>query len=299
MKFDALVDKLILENTDDLKSKLDWFETFIKRERVRPSGMVSERMYANDARKIAKLFIENNIDVEKFFSENNHYDEYMISLIEREMKKISEKSELDSSLKSVDSWWSMFEPLLKTLEETLRENLTKAMRKIQTEVGSENLRYYIDQTGKQNEEIEKLKIEYQNAPRHGQEGFDRDRNMVLRAKIDILQSDKMKYHPFSWLMQYTTNMGEPEFSSIIEKVINDTIEANKNKLKKSIAKAIKDENVTDVEEKSIRIGDLGFEGDFELTFDNGSKRTLRTQAIGAGGYNIQSFHYRYLCKFVK
>lgn len=299
MKFNDLYKRLILENVDELKSQLDWFDTFIKKNRVRSFAFVSERTLANDARKIAKLFIENNIDVKQFFSENSHYDEYMISLIETAFDKLKEKSKLQSSLSQIDSWWSMFEPLLKTLEETLRENLTKAMREIQTEVGSENLRYYIDRTGKQNEEIEKLKIEYQNAPRHGQEGFDRDRNMVLRAKIDILQSEKMKYHPFSWLMQYTTNMGEPEFSSIIEKVINDTIEANKNKLKKSIAKAIKDENVTDVKEKSIRIGKLGFEGDFELTFENGSKRTLRTQAVGAGGYNIQSFHYRYLCKLLK
>lgn len=41
----------------------------------------------------------------------------------------------------------------------------------------------------------------------------------------------------------------------------------------------------------------GFQGLFKITFTNGAILYYKTQSIGAGGYNIQKFHYRYLTDF--
>lgn len=312
MKFNDLYKRLILENVDELKSEMDSLEDAIVRNR---QGMVmySDRVVLNQARKVANLLITKNIDFNTFLSLFPSYSDYSKSLVETSFDKLKEKSKLQSSLSQIDSWWSMFEPLLKTLEETLRENLTKAMREIQNEIGTESLKSFLFKTSKHREDAEKMKQELNDLrikaknPEYIQTLNDFQKKDFLN-KMSIMPSiihrtegEIYTKHPLYWLTRYIPKGGivEPEYSEIIEKVIKDSIEKNKEKLKISVAKAIKDENVTDVKEKSIRIGDLGFEGDFELTFDNGSKRTLRTQAVGAGGYNIQSFHYRYLCKLLK
>ena len=51
--------------------------------------------------------------------------------------------------------------------------------------------------------------------------------------------------------------------------------------------------------KEVKIGVKGFEGVYEINFTDGSKFDLVTQGIEAGGYNIQSFHYRYISKIEK
>lgn len=44
-------------------------------------------------------------------------------------------------------------------------------------------------------------------------------------------------------------------------------------------------------------GRKGFEGVIDFSFNNGSSFRFNTEAIGAGGYNIQIYHFRYLHKF--
>lgn len=44
-------------------------------------------------------------------------------------------------------------------------------------------------------------------------------------------------------------------------------------------------------------GRKGFEGVIDFAFNNGSSFRFNTEAIGAGGYNIQIYHFRYLHKF--
>jgi hypothetical protein len=285
------------QNSNIIKSEMDELEFFIKRYH---EGAVSysERVLKNKARNIAKLIVQNGINIEDFKSSYIDYSEYAFELVESEILKLSQKSNLENSLKQIDSWWIMFEPVLKVLETTLRENLTKTMREIQNDVGSQSIRSYIDKTAKQNEEIEKLKKERLDLVNQGNPIQNKDELLFLKMKIDNLETEKIKHHPFSWLLKITNSTEEPKFTEIINKTIDDTIEFNKTKLKISIAKAIKDQEIVNVKQKSVRIGNLGFEGDFELKFKNGLTKTFRTQAVGAGGYNIQSFHYRYLCKLL-
>jgi hypothetical protein len=44
----------------------------------------------------------------------------------------------------------------------------------------------------------------------------------------------------------------------------------------------------------IRLGIKGFEGAYRFNFEDGSSFVLETRGIGAGGYNIQVYHYRYI-----
>jgi hypothetical protein len=52
-----------------------------------------------------------------------------------------------------------------------------------------------------------------------------------------------------------------------------------------------------IERLTIEVGKKGFEGSYKFTFENGSSFVMNFQGIGAGGYNIQSYHFRYLTKF--
>jgi len=42
---------------------------------------------------------------------------------------------------------------------------------------------------------------------------------------------------------------------------------------------------------------VGSYGNYRFNFKNGSYFDFQTQGVGAGGYNIQVFHYRYLSHF--
>ena len=44
----------------------------------------------------------------------------------------------------------------------------------------------------------------------------------------------------------------------------------------------------------IRRGAKGFEGAYKMIFEDGSSLVVNTTGIGAGGFNIQRFHYRYI-----
>jgi hypothetical protein len=49
-----------------------------------------------------------------------------------------------------------------------------------------------------------------------------------------------------------------------------------------------------IERINIQLGKKGFEGAYRFNFEDGSSFVLNTQGIGAGGYNIQVYHYRYI-----
>jgi ribosomal protein S18 acetylase RimI-like enzyme len=52
-----------------------------------------------------------------------------------------------------------------------------------------------------------------------------------------------------------------------------------------------------IQRLSIEVGKKGFEGSYKFVFENGSSFIMNFQGIGAGGYNIQSYHFRYLTNF--
>jgi hypothetical protein len=56
--------------------------------------------------------------------------------------------------------------------------------------------------------------------------------------------------------------------------------------------------IAEIERLGIKAGNKGFEGQYKFMFENGCSFIFETQSIPAGGYNIQSFHYRFLSNFV-
>lgn len=55
--------------------------------------------------------------------------------------------------------------------------------------------------------------------------------------------------------------------------------------------------IKSIERLYLAVGYKGFEGSYKFTFEDNSSFVFNTQGIGAGGYNIQIYHYRYLINF--
>lgn len=69
-----------------------------------------------------------------------------------------------------------------------------------------------------------------------------------------------------------------------------------NKLKKAILTALYTDDFVDIKNIKLSKGVKGFEINAILINDEGKNFNFITNAISAGGYNIQCFHYRYLIK---
>lgn len=55
--------------------------------------------------------------------------------------------------------------------------------------------------------------------------------------------------------------------------------------------------IESIEKISLKVGDKGMQGSYKFKFKNGSSFVFNTEAIGAGGYNIQRYHFRYITNF--
>jgi len=55
--------------------------------------------------------------------------------------------------------------------------------------------------------------------------------------------------------------------------------------------------IKSIQRLTIEVGKKGFEGSYKFTFENGSSFVMNFQGVGAGGYNIQAYHFRYLTNF--
>jgi len=101
--------------------------------------------------------------------------------------------------------------------------------------------------------------------------------------------------------EYTILSVKSDWEKQLEKKVNDIIEELMFKIVTTIISAISFVKIPfkSVVTKEVKIGAKGFEGVYEINFTDGSKFDLVTQGIEAGGYNIQSFHYRYISKIEK
>lgn len=86
------------------------------------------------------------------------------------------------------------------------------------------------------------------------------------------------------------------FQRSVNKEVRFAIEANRIKITAAIDKYLGKLPITTVEEITLRRGRQGIEGAFQITLDDGTVGTMVTNSIGAGGWNIQRFHLRYLIK---
>ena len=98
------------------------------------------------------------------------------------------------------------------------------------------------------------------------------------AKINSLKSDWEKKLSI-WLKEEVDSLK----NSIILAIINNFTGINMP--------------IQSVETLSIKKGYKGFEGSYKFTFENGSSFVMNFQGVGAGGYNIQRYHFRFLTAF--
>lgn len=55
--------------------------------------------------------------------------------------------------------------------------------------------------------------------------------------------------------------------------------------------------IASIQKLKVKVGYKGFEGEYKFNFENGSSFVIKFESIGAGGYNIQRYHFRFLTKF--
>jgi transposase-like protein len=89
------------------------------------------------------------------------------------------------------------------------------------------------------------------------------------------------------------------FESIVNRYVLDVVEGLKVKFVEAVLVNFKRITLKMVGFKVLKLsaGYKGFEGEYKFNFINGSSFDFLTQAIGAGGYNIQRYHFRYLSSF--
>jgi hypothetical protein len=100
---------------------------------------------------------------------------------------------------------------------------------------------------------------------------------------------------------YYTDLSLKEgWESIVDKYLKEYVQT----LKYSFIKAIINnfykvtKPIKSFEKISIVRGVKGFEGIYRFHFEDGSYFDFKAEAIGAGGYNIQVYHFRYITDFI-
>jgi len=90
-----------------------------------------------------------------------------------------------------------------------------------------------------------------------------------------------------------------DWESTLDKFIKAYVDTLKYKFIDAIIKNFTrvSKPISSFEKIEIEVGAKGFEGVYRFNFDDGSHFNFKAEAIPAGGYNIQAFHYRYITNF--
>jgi len=90
-----------------------------------------------------------------------------------------------------------------------------------------------------------------------------------------------------------------DWESKLDKFIKAYVDTLKYKFIDAIIKNFSrvSKPISSFEKIYIEVGAKGFEGVYRFNFEDGSHFNFKAEAIPAGGYNIQAFHYRYITNF--
>ena len=92
---------------------------------------------------------------------------------------------------------------------------------------------------------------------------------------------------------------QSDWESKLDKFVKAYVDTLKYKFIDAIIKNFSrvSKPISSFEKIYIEVGAKGFEGVYRFNFDDGSHFNFKAEAIPAGGYNIQAFHYRYITNF--
>ena len=123
-------------------------------------------------------------------------------------------------------------------------------------------------------------------------GYDRTQAIYWKPNHKILNS--MEYR-----MGWHFMNGEKNAIAYIKRTATDIVKKEYAKLENTFLRHYGKEDIKNITLTSIKSGAKGKECSLCITFEDDTQEYVVMEAIPAGGYNIQSFHYRYILKVTK
>jgi hypothetical protein len=266
-------DKVIFDNLDSEYKKSNKPE--IRRaieddtyKKLLENGEITEE-------EVIKIAEEHGIKVPKrvFSQESN---------LKKEAKK--QMDEILSKIPKMNQ--EVFESLYKQLFDDFKD-VEKIVIEQETERFEGLIKEYIELSKKEGG-IEKDEIE---------SGIIFWRDIFMESQPRVVKTKDYRGYPKNEYFYKDLEL-KSDYKPIMDKIILNYTET----LKYRFLKAVLDnfprvsKPITNITRKSIKVGKKGFEGVYRFNFADGSYFDFVTEAIPAAGYNIVSFHYRYLTR---
>ena len=123
-------------------------------------------------------------------------------------------------------------------------------------------------------------------------GYNREESQYWKPNHKILNSIEYR---MGWHFMH----GEKNAIAYIKRTATDIVKKEYAKLESTFLRHYGKEDIKNITLNEIRSGVKGKECILCITFEDDTKEYVVMEAIPAGGYNIQSFHYRYILKVTK
>jgi len=216
-------------------------------------------------------------------------------------KEISKESKESNERQEAYAKIYAFMPLVnKEILSKLVEDITKSFKPFEEEIYKKmDARYRkLIQSYVENKEVIKAHIISRDIFFY-EEIFDIEKQYDKNEKVK--KTTRQGYEHETW-ETYTYLQGfskKDGWENILDLKIRSTIEGFRVELLFTIMEKFEKITLPILKYKllDIKTGYAGFEGAFEFKFNNGSSFIFETQAIVAGGYNIQIEHLRYISHF--
>lgn len=123
-------------------------------------------------------------------------------------------------------------------------------------------------------------------------GYNREESQYWKPNHKILNSTEYR-------MGFHFMNGEKNAITYIKRIAADIVKKEYAKLESTFLRHYGKEDIQNITLTNIQSGAKGKECSLRITFADGTTEFIVMEAIPAGGYNVQSFHFRYILKVIK